>query len=215
VGHDIQEYFMPLWASVNPNDGTPLWYTDETHSKTTGSYNEAQPSFTNKSGSPKYFGSLTNTVTYKRLSLQLMLYYNFGNYIFVGWNYMLMSDGLFLGSANQLTDELSAWQKPGDKTDVPQIIYGGNNNSNFPSTRFLYKGDYIRLRNVELSYSMPGVALKRLHMSGMSIYVRGTNLLTFVEDKHLPCDPELGITSNMDMQVFIPKSVTAGIKINL
>src|SRR4030095_5195876 len=72
VGHDLQEYYLPLWAGVNPDDGTPLWYTDETHTKTTNDYNEAQPSFTNKSASPKYFGSFTNTFTYKQLSLQVM-----------------------------------------------------------------------------------------------------------------------------------------------
>jgi hypothetical protein len=114
-----------------------------------------------------------------------------------------------------MSTELTAWQKPGDKTNVPQIIFGGNNNSYLPSTRFLYKGDYIRLRNVQLSFALPQSVLKKTHLTNLTLYVRGTNLWTFDTAKNLPYDPESGIYSNTNFEVFIPKTVTAGIKINL
>ena len=80
-GHDVQEFYFPLWAGVDPANGDPLWYTDATHSQTTNDINKA-PILTGKSASPKYFGSFTNTFTYKGISLTAMFYYNYGNYIF-------------------------------------------------------------------------------------------------------------------------------------
>jgi len=215
VGHDIQEFYMRQWAGVNPADGTPLWYTDGTHTKTTGSLASAKLSLSGKSASPKYFGSFTNTFNYKGFSLQVQFFYNFGNYVDNLWGSYTSSEGLYLGSFNQLTSELTAWQKPGDKTNVPQVIFGGNNNSQRASTRFLYKGDYIRLRNAELSYSIPKTVLKKARINNIMVYVRGTNLLTFGTDKNIPFDPEAGVTSSGDLNVYIPKTVTGGIKIGL
>ena len=215
VGHDIQEYYMQQWAGVNTTDGTPLWYTDGTHTKTTGKYGEAAPSLSGKSASPKYFGSFNNTFSYKGLSLQVQLYYNFGNYIDDIWGSYNSSDGAYLGIFNQMTDELAAWQKPGDKTNTPKIVYGGNNNSFYTSTRFVYKGDYIRLRNVDLSYAIPKTLLKKAHISSLLLYVRGTNLLTLGADKHLPFDPEAGVSSEGNLNVYLPKTITGGIKIGL
>jgi len=218
VGHDVHELYLKQWAGVNPDDGTPLWYTDGTHSKITSDYTAAAFDLSGKSASPKYFGSFTNTFKYKGFSLQAQFYYNFGNYVFDYWAHYFESDGAYLGGYGQLTDQLLAWQKPGDKTNTPQIVYGGNSNATSSygySTRYIYKGDYIRLRNVELGYTLPKSALKSIHIASISLYVRGTNLLTFDTDKHIPIDPEAGINSAGNFDVFIPKTITGGIKIGL
>jgi len=114
-----------------------------------------------------------------------------------------------------LSSQLNAWQKPGDITNVPAIMYGGNKNSNRPSTRYLYKGDYIRLRNIELGYNLPSSILKRADISNVHIYVRGTNLFTFATDKNLAIDPEVGAQSISDFQVFMPKTISVGIRVGL
>lgn len=214
-GHDVHEFYTRLWAGVNPDNGSPLWYTDATRQDTTSNSNLAQLSLTGKSASPKYYGGFSNSFKYKSISLDVDFYYNFGNYIYNTWENYLSSDGLYLGSMNQMSTELNAWQKPGDKTNTPQIIFGGNMNSNRPSTRYLYSGNYIRLRNIQLSYTLPQVILDKIKFSNLSVYVRGTNLFTFATDKYLPNDPELGASSIQDFQVFIPKSITFGLKVGL
>jgi hypothetical protein len=55
--------------------------------------------------------------------------------------------------------------------------------------------------------------LDKAHVSNLSIYLRGSNLLTFATDKHLSVDPELGANSISDFQVFNPKTVSAGVRI--
>ncbi|MGN6399911.1 MAG: hypothetical protein ACTHMD_05630, partial [Flavisolibacter sp.] len=81
------------------------------------------------------------------------------------------------------------------------------------STRYLYSGDYIRLRDVQLSYNLAKSVVSKMKLSNLTLYVRGTNLLTFGTDKNLPFDPEAGANAQNNFDVFIPKTITGGIKI--
>jgi TonB-linked SusC/RagA family outer membrane protein len=214
VGHDFQSFYMPQWAGVDPNTGLPLWYTDNTRKAVTSNYNNAAFELNNKfTATPKIFGSFTNDFSYKGITLDVQFNYNFGNYLYDTWGFITNSDGAYLGGYNQMNRQLQAWTTVGQKASTPQIILGRGDNSNGLSTRFLYKGDFIRLRNVQLSYAIPKSAVDKLHISSASIYVRGTNLATFATDKYLPYDPEAGITSTTNFEVFIPKTIAGGIKI--
>ncbi len=214
VGHDLQTFYLRQWAGVDPSNGNPQWYTDSSHKNKTSDYTQAKQSL-NYSAAPKYFGAFTNTFTYKGFSLEVQFNYNFGNYVIDDWAYYLQSDGAYLGYFGQLSSSLHGWKKPGDVTDVPKQVFGGNSNSNIASTRNLYKGDYIRLRNLQFAYSFPKGIAKKAHLSNLSIYVRGSNLLTIVKDKNLPFDPEQGINSEGNLEIFIPRTITGGIKIGL
>jgi hypothetical protein len=162
---------------------------------------------------PKIFGSFTNDFTYKGFSLDVQFNYNFGNYLYDTWGFITNSDGAYLGYYNQMNRQLNAWTTPGEKASIPQIIQGRGDNSNGLSTRYLNRGDYIRLRNVQLSYAIPKSAIDKLHITNASLYIRGTNLLTFATDKYLSYDPEAGVASATNFEVFIPKTIAGGIKI--
>lgn len=212
VGHDAQSFYLRQWAGVDPANGDPLWYIDSSRSKTTNVYSAAKLVL-NGQADPKYFGSVMNTFTYMGFSLAVQFYYNFGNDIYDIWDRYMNSDGLYLGSFNQLSDQLNSWKNPGDVTDVPKIIYGGNKSSYNHSTRYLYKGDYIRLRDAQLSYSLPKSVISKAHITSLTFYVRGTNLMTFGQDKKLPFDPEAGAISQSNFDVFIPRTISGGVKI--
>lgn len=213
VGHDLQEYYLPLWAGVNSQTGQAQWYTDATKKTLTNTYNDAGYALDKKSAAPTVFGGLDNTFTLGPWVLDVQFDYQYGNYIFDSWFPYLNSDGAYVGGFNQLSSQLTAWQKPGDKTDVPQIVYGDPSQSIQPSTRWLYKGNYVRLRNLQFSYNLPSPVLKKLKLEKLSIYIRGTNLGTWGVDKNLPYDPESGINSTANLEVLIPKTIAGGIKI--
>src|SRR6185312_14117853 len=213
IGHDLQEYYLQQWAGVNTQTGQAQWYVDgNTKQQITTNYDSAGLGL-NRQADPKWFGGLTNTFTYKGFTLDVQVTYNFGNWIFDNWYNYLNSDGGYVGSFNQFSSQLKSWQKPGDKTDVPQLIYGDPSNSNAPSTRWLYKGNYMRMRNIQLSYNLPSDVIKKLHLANISVYFRGTNLFTWGVDKNLPYDPEAGINSTANLEVVIPKTAAAGIRI--
>ncbi|GGC05403.1 SusC/RagA family TonB-linked outer membrane protein [Dyadobacter sediminis] len=211
-GQDLQSFYMRQWAGVDPESGAPLWYTDATRKKTTKSYNEALLTLAG-SASSKLYGSLGSTIKYKGFCTDFLFYFNHGNMIRDAWGSYTQSDGANV-NFNVVAAQLNRWQKPGDQTDVPKYVYGGNNASNSMSSRFLYRGNYLRLRYVTISYEVPRHILSAFAFSGFKLFVRGTNLLTKAADKNLPYDPETNVNSTSNFDIFIPKTFTAGLQAN-
>ncbi|WP_443943687.1 SusC/RagA family TonB-linked outer membrane protein [Pedobacter sp. AW1-32] len=207
-------WYMREWAGVDPANGNPLWYTDETKTATTSSYSAAKQVNTGKQSDPKGFGSFTNTFTYKGFSLEAMLYYSYGNWIRDSWASYTQSDGAN-ASYNRVAAQMDRWQKAGDITNVPKYVYNNTNSSSSASTRFLYKGDYIRLRDVTLGYQVPKSVLSKLNVNSLRVYARGSNLYTWVRDKNLPYDPEAFTTSATNFTVYMPRTITFGVNVGL
>jgi hypothetical protein len=101
----------------------------------------------------------------------------------------------------------------GDITNVPKYVYNNGSSSSSASSRFLYKGDYIRLREVTLSYNFQPSVLQKLKIASLKVYARGTNLFTWVKDDNLPYDPETYITGQTNLDVYMPKTYTIGLNV--
>ena len=211
-GLDYRTYFARVYVGVDPATGDPLWYKDSTHTSTVTNRNLAtREPLTGMSASPKYFGGLSTSFTYKGFSLGADFIYNYGNYVTDGWIFYL-ADGVDV-LEGKYASNLRRWQKPGDITDVPRYVYSSTNNSSSFSTRFLYKGDYVRLRNLTLGYSVQEKWLKRAGLTSANLYVRGTNLWTKTYDKHLTVDPEAGVNGSSNLDVYYTKTVTFGLNL--
>jgi hypothetical protein len=89
------------------------------------------------------------------------------------------------------------WQKQGDIATEPKAVYGGNNNSNLESSRFLEDGSYVRLRNIMIGYDLPEAFLRSIKISNARIYLSGDNLLTLT--KFSGMDPEVGVRRNAEL----------------
>ncbi|ANE49736.1 SusC/RagA family TonB-linked outer membrane protein [Flavisolibacter tropicus] len=213
VGEDVQSYYLRLWAGADPNNGDPLWYKDESKRETTNDFSQATRVYKN-SASPKGFGGFSSSLTWRFLTLDAQLNYQYGNYLFNQWDFIFLGDGAFFG-LNHDRKQLERWQKPGDVTDVPKFIAGNASSSNQTSTRYLYKGDFIRLRNVTLGFDLPSQWAKKAQLTTARLYFRGTNLWTKTFDDNLTMDPEQPISGISDLQFFIPKSYTVGLSIQL
>jgi hypothetical protein len=99
------------------------------------------------------------------------------------------------GFDNQTIDQLRAWKKPGDITDVPEarLFYP---NGTDPSSRYISDGSYLRVKSVLLGYNLPASVTKRVKMDRVRIYVRAVNLFTFT--KYQGWDPEVNADYQAD-----------------
>jgi hypothetical protein len=114
---------------------------------------------------------------------------------------------------NTLLEAFDArWQKPGDITWVPRPINGAaevNSVSWATGTRYYYKTDYIRLKQLTLSYELAGKSIKKLRLEGVRFYVQGINLWTYTEWPGY--DPEFtGSNTGIIPQA---KNMTAGLQV--
>jgi TonB-linked SusC/RagA family outer membrane protein len=213
VGEDVQSYYVRLWAGADAQTGDPLWFKDASKKETTSDFSQATREIVG-SASPKSFGGLSTSLRYKAITLDAQVNYQQGNYIYNQWDAVFASDGVFFG-INQNRIALERWRQPGDATSVPRFEIGNPTASNEVSTRYLYKGDFIRLRNISLSFELPARYAQKARLNSARIYVRGTNLWTKTFDKNLTIDPEQPVDGVSDLQFFNPKSYTVGLSIQL
>jgi len=214
VGQDYRSFYLNPWAGVDANNGDALWYTDSSKTKTTNDYLKSSKAYIGKSASPKYFGGFSNTITYKGFSLTADLTFNFGNYVYDRWG-SYFTDGIYALSYGRYRSNLNRWTTPGQITNVPKYVYNPASKSINGSSRFLYQGDYVRLRNLEIGYTAPSAVANRIKMNSLRFYVRGSNLYSWIKDKNIPFDPEQGVNSFSNLTVFLTKSLTAGVVIGL
>jgi hypothetical protein len=165
------------------------------------------------SASPKGFGGANTTFKYRNFSVNANFYFQYGNMLNDQWGFLYTSDGAF-PNLNKNQKELRRWTKAGDITDIPKYVYGNANNSNGVSTRYFYKGDFIRLRSIMVAYDLPAALLKKWNMTGVTFYVRGNNIWTKTFDPQLTFDPEQPINGLSNNQFFIPKSYTVGVNLS-
>lgn len=218
-GGDYYQLYLIGYAGADPQTGESMWYTDDSKKETTNDYNKAG-FFNQGSALPKFFGGFTNILNYNKFALSFMVYYNVGNKIYDNWGSNASSDG---GKGFSATDNMSRyyynnrWQKPGDITDAPKVVYKGSQSgsSSHNSARFLYDGDYLRLRDVSLSYDLKTKGLQNAGISGLRFYVRGSNLLTFVKDKRMVFDPEVSMGGMADQNAPLYRTFLFGIDISL
>ena len=189
VGEEINTYFMPEWAGINPANGEPLFY--DVDGNVTNVYDSnANVLFEGKSPLAEFDGGFNIYLNYKGFDLTSDFYFKAGNYI---ENYMqqnMLSDGTGV-DANQRLDAFNYWRQPGDTNVLPNPVFGNEAQQN--TSRWLQKGDYIRLRNLTLGYNLPAKFAESLHLKSLRVYVQGQNLFTYAP--YFNGDPEVGIGS--------------------
>ena len=179
VGHSQYEFYMPTWMGVDKTTGDPLWKAGD---GTTSNYSLADYEMQGRA-TPWGFGSLTNNFKWKGLNFSFMFYYNLGGKVYDSLYASMMHEGNN-GGKNINVDELNAWTPSNTQTNVPRYMNMNDNQSNSPSTRFLYSATYLKLKNVNLSYSLPKNILKKTGIiSGVRFYLNADNLFTVFADK--------------------------------
>ncbi len=199
-GGNLYEFYMPVWLGVDPQTGSPLWeqiITDEDGKEigreATSQYADA--SFQQVgSALPKYQGGLTNTFSYKNISLSVNAYFIYGNKVYSNNLRFLMNDGNE-PYYNQivLPSGYSIWSQPGDIASNPSPQNAAN--AQEVSTRYLKDGSFLSIRNITLAYSLPSDVLKRLSVQDAVLSFSADNVYTFT--KFLGQDPQTTITPDI------------------
>jgi TonB-linked SusC/RagA family outer membrane protein len=91
--------------------------------------------------------------------------------------------------ANQMAYVIDRWTGPGSTNEHPRLTTGPTRNNVF-SSYFVEDGSFLRLRNIQLGYSLPKTLLKRIKTENIRFYVAANNLLTLT--RYMGFDPDIG-----------------------
>jgi len=150
---------------------------------------------------PKFTYGLNLNVTYKNFGLVLFGQGVYGNEIF---NYVKYWTDFPTFAGNRSTRMLYDSWVPG-KTDakLPQLT-SSDQVSILPSTYYLEKGTYFRMKNVQLIYNLPKTFISKLGLQTARVYVQSQNLFTIT--KYQGMDPEINLrtyTAGNDRQIGV------------
>ncbi len=120
-----------------------------------------------------------------------------GNEIWNGKRYHQVLDGT---RGLKRREALDAWTPQNTDTNVPRATILDLNLNKRPSDYLVEDGSYLRLKNVQLGYSLPTDILEKFYVANLRIYISGQNLLTFTD--YQGYDPEIGRPLNGQGTLF-------------
>ena len=227
VGYPVRSLFSVPFKGLN-NEGLPTFLDQDGNVTTTGIYfQESDPEklkFLKYEGSvdPTDVGSFGNVFKFKGWTLNVFITYSFGN--------VVRLDPVFKNSYDDLTSTpkefKNRWMVPGDEayTSVP-VIASLRQNRNDTNLSYAYnaynysdariaKGDFIRMKEISLSYDFSKKLISKLHLSNLSLKLQATNLFLIYADKKLNGqDPEFFNTGGV--AVPVPKQFTLTLRLGL
>jgi len=118
---------------------------------------------------------------------------------------------------NRPSSVLDRWTGPGTSNTEPHVSLNDPNQNARISDRFVKDGSYVRLKSLQLGYTLPSAWLRKVHIQKFKVYITGQNLLTFTKYKGL--DPEIGVIGN-NLELGIdrgfypqPRTVIGGVSV--
>ncbi|WP_090767175.1 SusC/RagA family TonB-linked outer membrane protein [Pedobacter soli] len=141
---------------------------------------------------PKWFGGLDNNFRYKDFDLTIGLTFSGGNKLYYG-SLAGLRDQRFW---NNEKDVLNRWTTPGQVTDIPRLVYGDNtsNGSAFAQSQNVFSGNFLKVRNLALGYTLPKGLLSKYGVSNIRVYAQSSNL--WIISNYPGPDPEVSVNGN-------------------
>ncbi|MFD1615291.1 SusC/RagA family TonB-linked outer membrane protein [Gelatiniphilus marinus] len=166
------------------------------------------------SGLPDFEYGLNFNARYKNFDASVFFQGTQGNKIYNGvkmWLYRTDRN-------NMSSDLLNAWTPQNTGSNIPRNAFGDPNNNIRPSSYFLEDGSYLRLKNIQIGYTLPESVSTKLAISNARIYVTANNLFTITD--YSGFDPGLAnggtFTRGVDRGFYpLTKSFILGVNLSL
>jgi TonB-linked SusC/RagA family outer membrane protein len=157
---------------------------------------------------PKFIYGFNFEIQFKSIDLGVDIHGQTGNKIFNG------KDAVRPDPYNFEKTVWDRWTGTGTSTTEPRASFGGYNYT--PSDRFIQDGSFLRLRSVQLGYTLPETVTRRIAMQQVRIYLKGTNIYT--KSAYTGYTPEIGsydvLSNGIDYGVY-PISAVYSLGVNV
>lgn len=154
--------------------------------------------------------SFGGSLNWKGLDFSFMFQGVSGNYVYNGLKQMSMKGGN-QGYGNMVTDVFDAWDFNPASSKYPRLGIAKDDNGNYInfSDVFLEKGDYLRLKNITLGYTLP---IKNAGVPKIRVYGSVDNVCTITGYSGI--DPEVG-NYGVDRGVYpVARTFNFGVNLN-
>lgn len=178
IGEPVGVLFTQRYAGVNAATGRPMWY--DTLGNLTYLPQLRDRVVIGPTRLPLHQGGLRNTFTYKGFTLDVFFQYEYGRWATDGQINFLTENIARINTLKAFYD--ARWTTPGQITYFPRMNAAGAESKGAAAgtgSRTWFKADYIRLKNVTLSYDFAQEFLSKMKLSSARFYIQATNLWTY------------------------------------
>jgi len=213
-GHSFNTLYLREWAGVDPDDGMGMWYThdeDGNRTGTTKERTEAEPQMLDATD-PAFTGGIYNSFSYRNFDVSLLFNFSVGGLIYSTPHYFFNDDGMNWHSSVTKYQYENRWQQPGDETINPRYVFTNPQQTNFMSSVRVFDGDYLRLKSLNVGYTLPPRLTNQVGISGLRLFMSGRNLLTFSSVEFM--DPEVDARGTYYSELPPMKTITFGVEVN-
>ncbi|RAK00514.1 TonB-linked SusC/RagA family outer membrane protein [Larkinella arboricola] len=164
---------------------------------------------------PSFTYGFGGEASYKKFDLSLQFFGVSGNDILNLNRTSLESSGR---AWNKIETVTGAWSGPGTSNSIPRPILSDPNLNSRVASHLVENGSYLRLKNIQLGYTISGAGLKKLGVSSARVYLAVQN--AFVLTRFSGVDPEVGLDDNNSARAGIyndlyPQARTSSLGIRL
>ncbi len=155
---------------------------------------------------PKYTYGATANFGYRNFDLSVFFQGAYGNKLYLQVNHDIEGFYRAFNLTHRVYDE--RWRGEGTSNTMPRVSWLGSTNNKTPSSRFLEDGSYVRLKNLQLGYTIPQKIISKWNIKSLRLYFTGQNLWTYT--KYSGLDPEMHTSDNLNSEKY-RGDVAAGI----
>ena len=209
-GRPYTQFYMKEYAGVDTETGRPLWYLNETGSETTNDYNAAAKRYVGDAD-PDVLGGFGTNLRWRDVDFGLTFNYRLGGKVFdSGASFT----GFGMSFRTPLEDvALNSWTEENKNAKYPQYIYGDPYNATATSSRFLYSGNYLRISNLTVGYTVPKRWTEKALIQKLRAYISVDNLYTFTASDFVGYNPETSANGVIAWQYPATRTFIGGIQL--
>ena len=211
-GYPYWQWWMKEYAGVNPENGRAQYYLNETGDELTESYEAAAKRYLG-SPLPKAYGAFGVNANFYGVDFSIQFNYRLGTKLYnslprsAGWGYLYRT---------ALLDVVeNSWTPENPEGIYPRYIYGDpyKEVSSSYSSRFLMNGDYLRISNITLGYTLPSELTNRIYLKKVRFYLTVDNPYTFMSKDFKGYTPDTRTNGNISSQYPGVYTFTGGVQL--
>ena len=146
----------------------------------------------------------------KGIDLGLNFIYKLGSKLYDGAEKDVDDDGYYWERIRSKRVAENRWTTPGQITDIPKISGLDLEDAMGTSSRHIHNGDFLRLKNISLSYNFPKHLVNKIGLGSARVYFNGQNLFTVAAYKEV--DPEVNQYGSRGWETPFGKTYTFGVE---
>lgn len=209
-GRPYTQFKMKEYAGVDRETGKPLWYLNETGNETTSDYNAAAKRYVGDAD-PNVLGGFGTNLRWKDIDFGLSFNYRLGGKVYDSG---AAFTGFGMAFRTPLKDvALNSWTEENKYAKYPQYIYSDPYNATSTSSRFLYSGNYLRISNLTLGYTLPKKWTTKILIQRLRAYISVDNLYTFTASDFVGYNPETSANGVIAWQYPATRTFIGGIQL--